>query len=184
MGNKKIGSILLLLSCIFISLAFGLLFQNKIVLEGAKNKNRSRRNNYSLSTIPSIQLPTIPSIPLAMSQSIQNSPQDLTQDEFKNYFENLITTDLSNNNTTLNETNKQKLKKYMDIFQPSIYRDCVKIILELKIKRVDKLRCFETYIILPNLDSNNTFLTELNKIIDRTDLKNWEKIKEITNYNS
>jgi hypothetical protein len=42
--TNKIGSVVLLLTCIFISLGFGLLFQNKITLEGYTTKDTIMSN--------------------------------------------------------------------------------------------------------------------------------------------
>jgi hypothetical protein len=116
----------------------------------------------------------------------QLTTNDPRREKFINYFKRLI------NQQNVNKNNKtiDKLRRHMDKYSPSIYDDCTKIILDLNISRVDKLKKIMNFIILPyapndNVDQAPEKIKELYFIIKKTNIKNWEKIKkikEITNY--
>lgn len=73
----KLGCILLLLSCIFISLGFESIFQNKIVLEGNKGRRRRRRIRRRIrntqSAAPPQSAPTIQSAPPPQTTPVTQS---------------------------------------------------------------------------------------------------------------
>ena len=107
--NNKIGSILLLLSCIFISLGFGLLFQNKIVLEGVtyrrskkdkkdKKDNKDNKDNKDKFPIPrTITTPTSALTAAVLTPTPASStpiPEVLTTDYIMNTFKSSIDTQI------------------------------------------------------------------------------------------
>jgi hypothetical protein len=159
--NNKIGSILLLLSCIFVSLGFGLIFQNKTVLE-------SFGFMQNMETLKQRPTPT----PI---ESLQNFFITKISDE-------VITRTISDLKNGMN-----KIKSDPNYKEKII--ECINFILNLDKNNTSnklKLVYMKNFIILPNefiyksLDKAPKIIQDLDKILETTDNRNWQKIQKIT----
>jgi hypothetical protein len=183
MMNNKIGSILLLLSCIFISLGFGLLFQNKIVLEGAKG----RKGKKFKSSTP---IPVVLTTYYIMNTFKSSIDTQITADKKKKF--NNDYSDALNELTTIMKTIKPKPNNEISMKDyNTIIIKCINHIIGLDLRKdlkIDfednrkyRLTYIKNFIILPNepIAQAPEIIKQLDSIVMQTNKKNWEKIDEI-----
>jgi len=180
--TNKIGSVVLLLTCIFISLGFGLLFQNKITLEGYKTKD------------------TI------MSNLTESIDAQIRADKMKKMKESNNDYATTINNKSMKKSIKKFKKSMKELKEQlndeismkdynTIIIQCINYIIGLDLRKDLKidfednrkytLTYMKNFIILPNeppnepIDQAPEIIKQLDSILMQTNKKNWEKIKEI-----
>jgi hypothetical protein len=206
--TNKIGSVVLLLTCIFISLGFGLLFQNKITLEGAEGR-RGKNFKFSIPKSVSTTTSALTAVALSTPSPVVSTPtpEVFTTDYIMNKFKSSINTQITaDKNTQSNNeysnavtkltTNMKKIKPQPNDetsikYYNTIIIECINYIIGLKLHitlntdydegRINRLKYMKNFIILPNepIDQAPEIIKKLDSIFMQTDKINKEKIKEI-----
>jgi hypothetical protein len=163
--TNKIGSVVLLLSCIFISLGFGLLFQNKMALEGYTTNDD------------------------IMSKFKEVIDAQIRADKVKQ--PNTNYTNARNELTALMNAIKPNPKSNTTAPTNTIIVQCINYIIGLDLhtqlqidyqeSRKYRLTYMKNFIILPNepIDQAPEIIKQLDSILMLSNKKNWEKIKDI-----
>jgi hypothetical protein len=181
--TNKIGSVVLLLTCIFISLGFGLLFQNKITLEGYTTKD-SIMDEFKKSIEAQITADKMKK----MKES--NNDYATSINKFEDIMKE-IEDIMKEIEDIMNKIKPQPNDEISIKYYNTIIIECINYIIGLKLHitlntdyhegRINRLKYMKNFIILPNepIDQAPEIIKKLDSIFMQTDKINKEKIKEI-----
>jgi len=176
--TNKIGSVVLLLTCIFISLGFGLLFQNKITLEGYKTKD-TIMSNLTESIDAQIRADKMKKMKESNNDyatTINNKSMKKSIKKFKKSMKELK--EQLNDEISMKDYNTIIIQCINYIIGLDLRKD---LKIDFEDNRKYRLTYMKNFIILPNepIDQAPEIIKQLDSILMQKNKKNWEKIKEI-----